>query len=177
MSKEVKQVRNAARQMVRELQLLDRDRCIAGFSFSECHLVSELCNLGEATAKELGRRLVLEKSTMSRLVNGLVKTGHVAAMRDPDDGRRKLLFLTEKGIEGARRVNRYAIGQVSDALANLGQAEQAEIAAGLEKYARALRYARLSSRYQIRPIEARDNPEVAAIIRKVMTEFGAEGCD
>ncbi|TBR39891.1 MULTISPECIES: GNAT family N-acetyltransferase [Dyella] len=33
----------------------------------------------------------------------------------------------------------------------------------------------MSTDFRIRPIEARDNPAVAAIIRRVMPEFGADG--
>ena len=70
MKAEISPIRQASRQIVRELHLLDGRLCIEGFTFSECHLLTELETLGQATATELGERLVLEKSTVSRLVNG-----------------------------------------------------------------------------------------------------------
>lgn len=177
MNNTVKHIRKAARQLVRELHLLDGRHCIEGFSYSECHLVSELGTLHEASAKDLGERLVLEKSTMSRLVNSMLGRGYLSSRSDPEDGRRRLLSLTEKGLDGARRINRYAIGQVSGALEFVPFEEQQEIVKGIGRYAKALRYSRLSTSFHIRPIQKEDNPAVADIIRRVMTEFGAVGCD
>ena len=75
MMNETQSVRTAARQLVRELNLLDTRYCIEGFTFSECHLITELQSLGQATASELAEILVLEKSTISRLCEGLLKNG------------------------------------------------------------------------------------------------------
>jgi putative acetyltransferase len=171
----IEEIRHAARRLVRELHLLDGRHCIEGFSFSECHLVTELQMLGHATASELAETLVLEKSTVSRLVNGLIDKGQVRTSIDHHDRRKRLLSLTRDGQDGAQRVHRYARGQVENALAFVSNQERPALTAGLEGYARALRCARLASEYEIRPIDPGDIQAVAAIIRVVMTEFGAVG--
>lgn len=171
----IEPIRSAARQLVRELQLLDTRHCIEGFSFSECHLVTELAGKGQATATELAELLVLDKSTLSRLVQSLKRRGHLRVDQDPADRRRKLLSLTDKGRQGAGRIHRFASSQVASALSFLTHDEQAAVVAGLERYARALGFARLGQQYKLRPIRASDNPAVARIIRQVMTEFGAVG--
>lgn len=168
-------VRTAARQLVRELNLLDTRHCIESFTFSECHLITELQGLGQATASELAEILVLEKSTISRLCDGLVRRGHLHAKKDPSDKRRKLLALTRKGISAAERINRYSLRQIESALDYVPEPEQGVLSEGLAKYAKALRYSRLSSAFSIRPIRKTDNPKVARIIRDTMTEFGAVG--
>ena len=173
---ETPSVRNAARQLVRELQLLDGRRCIEGFTFSECHLVTELQALGEATASELAEKLVLEKSTMSRLCNSLIDQGYVASVKDRADGRRRILRLTQKGQAGALRIHRYSLGQVESALSHISDQDRQVVADSINAYAKGLRYTRLSSDFSIRAITRKDNPRVARIIREVMTEYGAVGC-
>lgn len=171
----IQAIRHASRQLVRELHLLDGRHCIEGFAFSECHLITELEALGRSTATELAKRLVLEKSTMSRLCSGLLAQGYLEAVRDQSDGRQKLLELSSKGKDGAIRIHRHARQQVGDALLFVAEAERSAISAGLGRYARALRSARLSHGVKIRRIRQRDNPAVARIIRGVMTEYGAVG--
>lgn len=177
MNPTIQAIRQAARQLVRELHLLDGRDCIEGFTFSECHLVTELETMGQASASELGDRLVLEKSTMSRLVSGMLEGGYIHSVDDPADGRRRLLSLTSRGREGVQRINRYSNEQVSRAMDYVVDGEQAGIVAGLERYAKALKYARLGSDYEIRPIQRKDNSAVARIIRQVMTEYGAVGAN
>ena len=176
MKKEIGPIRHASRQIVRELHLLDSNLCIDGFSFSACHLLMELDSLGQATASELGERLVLEKSTMSRLVRDLLQRGHVTACRDASDARCRLLSLTAKGRKGLRRLDQHANRQVDDALDCIAPGERQDVVRGLDRYAKALRYAREGHQFRIRPIRQSDNPAVGRIIREVMTEYGAVGC-
>jgi len=176
MKSEIESIRQASRQFVREHHLLDGKYCIEDFTFSQCHLLTELESLGQATASELGEHLVLEKSTMSRLVNGLLSDGYVKANPDPADGRQRLLRLTAKGRKGLDRINRYSNNQVDLALDYITPAERKIVVEGMERYSKALRYARVGGQFHIRPIRREDNPAVARIIRQVMTEFGAVGC-
>jgi putative acetyltransferase len=171
----IETIRQAARQLVRELNLLDTKHCIEGFSISECHLITELEGSGEATAKEMGERLLLEKSTMSRLCNRLLERGYLEAARDPSDRRRKLLCLSRKGLEGAARIHRYARDQVGSAMSFIAEDDLSELMEGLSRYSKALRYARLSKEFTMRLVREEDNAAVAGIIRQVMTEYGAVG--
>lgn len=175
MNPSVESIRQAARHMVRELNLLDGRVACCGLPLSQCHLIIELDRHGACTASDLGERLVLEKSTMSRLVNTLVDKGLVSAARCPQDRRARQLSLTEEGRKQARLLDRHASGQVEAALAFLSPNDEALVLGGLERYAKALRYARVASPLEIRPIRRSDNPDVARIIRDVMTEFGAVG--
>lgn len=162
--------------MVRELHVLDSGNCFSGYSFSECHVLTEVESLGQATVTALSERLVLEKSTVSRLVQGLVGRGELLSAADPADGRRKILRLSGRGKKAVAAIHRHSNEQVEDALAFLSEADREQVVAGLGRYARALRYARVSERYRIRPIQKKDITAVASIIREVMTEHGAVGC-
>lgn len=77
---------------------------------------------GEAiTQGQLGERLSLEKSSVSRLVNGLEKRGWVERTRDPQDSRQKLLSPTPKVLETAERCAAIARGVLDEA--QLGMTE------------------------------------------------------
>lgn len=176
MKTQVPHIRQASREIVRELHLLDKGRDFAGHDFSECHVLLELEALGQATASELCERLVLEKSKVSRLVNGLARRGEIQALPNPADGRQRLLSLTPAGRKNLGPIHRHSDEQVDSALSCLPPQEREEVLAGLGRYAKALRYARLSADFRLRPMRRKDNPAVARIIRDVMTEYGAVGC-
>jgi putative acetyltransferase len=176
MKPQVPPIRQASREIVRELHLLDNKQDYAGHGFSECHVLLELELLGQATASELCERLVLEKSKVSRLVSYLVKRGEVKSLANPADGRQLLLSLTAAGRKNLKPIHRHSNDQVEAALSCLPPAERDEVLSGLGRYAKALRYARISADYRMRPIRRNDNAAVARIIRDVMTEFGAVGC-
>jgi putative acetyltransferase len=172
MNSSVESVRDAARQLVRELHLLDGRVECCGVPLSECHLITELNQMGEATASELCERLVLEKSTMSRLVNKVVDKGLVCASCCQDDRRSRILCLTEEGKAQARMIDRHARDQVASALDFLAPKEKETAISGLALYARSLRRARIAGDFTIRPARTEDDQAIARIIGDAMQEFG-----
>lgn len=56
-----------------------------------------LFNSGPMTQVQLGEQLYLEKSSVSRLANGLEKRDWIERTRDDRDSRQKLVSLTPKG--------------------------------------------------------------------------------
>lgn len=82
----------------------DATPCGRSLSVSEAHALLEL-SAGEGLSQGvLGRRLRLEKSTVSRLVDQLQGHGWVERSRQPADGRLVLLRLTETGQHVAAEV-------------------------------------------------------------------------
>ena len=175
MTDSIQSVRKAARELVRELHLLDGRVECCGLPLSQCHLVVELDQLGKTTASDLAEKLVLEKSTMSRLVNTLVDKGLVCAACCEDDRRSRILCLTDAGREQARLLDENARQQVKSALEYVSPGNEQLVLEGMARYAKALRYARISSENTIRLIDQKDNAAVASIIREVMKEFDAVG--
>jgi DNA-binding MarR family transcriptional regulator len=64
---------------------------------SDAHALMELGGQGALAQHELGARLGLEKSTVSRLVRQLEERGWVERQRSVTDGRVTLLALTSAG--------------------------------------------------------------------------------
>ncbi|MFB8089485.1 MarR family winged helix-turn-helix transcriptional regulator [Streptomyces sp. NPDC055992] len=52
-----------------------------------------------ATASEIGRRLGVSKQAAGKTVDRLEGLGYVERADDPDDGRRKLVRLTARGVD------------------------------------------------------------------------------
>ncbi len=83
--------------------------CGQPVSVAEAYALVELARCGALAQGELVERLNLAKSTVSRLVQQLVRRGWVERRPNPADGRSKLLRLTNEGqritgdIEQARQ--------------------------------------------------------------------------
>jgi DNA-binding MarR family transcriptional regulator len=71
---------------------------------SEAHALAELTRDAPLGQAELGRRLRLEKSTVSRLVGQLIGRGWLERRPDPGDGRATLLVLTPAGQQAANQL-------------------------------------------------------------------------
>ena len=62
-----------------------------------------LLNEGAMTQGRLGERLHLEKSSVSRLTNGLEKRGWIERSKDPNDSRQRLVTPTPKALDTAEQ--------------------------------------------------------------------------
>lgn len=83
----------------------DRTPCGIEAGIAEAHTLSEL-SAGPLRQMDLVGRLHLSKSTVSRLVTGMVERGWVERAAAPSDGRGVLLDLTPSGSDAARRLAR-----------------------------------------------------------------------
>lgn len=91
---------------VRAFGLLQPDATPCGqpVSVSEAHALGELGRDAPLGQHELGRRLRLQKSTVSRLVSQMVGRGWVVREPDPGDRRAAVLRLTPKGEAAAAQL-------------------------------------------------------------------------
>ncbi len=60
-----------------------------------------LLNEGAMTQRQLGERLHLEKSSVSRLTDGLEKRGWIVRTKAPSDSRQRLVTPTPKALKTA----------------------------------------------------------------------------
>jgi DNA-binding MarR family transcriptional regulator len=74
-------------------------------STTQCHLLVELGRSGPVPLNELGARLSLEKSWVSRAVDGLVERGWATKEPNPLDARSWLVTLTADGGARVRELN------------------------------------------------------------------------
>ncbi len=137
-------IRAASRDLVRELGFMNRTLAGTGLPPSAVHAIIEIGTAVNCTAKDLSAKLLLEKSTVSRLVKSLVIKNMIQETRSQIDGRAKLLSLTHKGAMVFSAISQYAELRVSGALALLPEPTRESVLAGLEAYTAALTASRVS---------------------------------
>jgi len=89
---------DALGELIRVVQFRDRDRaCCYDISVSQCYALKGVTDAGALTINDLAAQLYLDKSTASRIANGLVDKGLLVRERDASDGRVVNLVASESG--------------------------------------------------------------------------------
>lgn len=173
---EVAPLRDAARGVVRAFSVVERGPPELGLTPSQAGALVEFERAGELAAGELAAALRLDKSTASRVVAQLAERGYVAPAGGAGaDRRRKPLRLTARGRTKAAAVRARGDRQAHEALSLLSAAERQAVVGGVALYAGALERVERRREFAVRPVARRDEAQMAAVIRTVMTEFGATG--
>jgi DNA-binding MarR family transcriptional regulator len=107
-------------------------------STSEVFALAELAESESLSQQELGARLGLEKSTVSRLAAGMQARGWLCREREPSNRRFYRLSLTATGQDVARRVGDDLRVHHAQLLARLTPAERQGLAIGLTGLIRAM---------------------------------------
>jgi MarR family 2-MHQ and catechol resistance regulon transcriptional repressor len=105
--------------LIRVVQFRDRDRaCCYDVSVSQCYALKAVVDRGPLTVNALAAHLFLDKSTASRVANGLVDMGYLARARNPADGRVVRLVATPEGRAMYVRITEDLAGEYGDLLAD-----------------------------------------------------------
>ncbi len=103
--------KNKIRQFRRTLRKLERliesqqKFCCSGATLAQCHVLLEVEELGQVTTGALADSLGLDKSTLSRTIDGLVNLGFLKRLSNPQDRRTIPLLLTEQGNATCKAIN------------------------------------------------------------------------
>lgn len=79
--------------------------CFVGVTIAQCHALLEIGELGQTTTVDLSKSMGLDKSTLSRTIDGLVNIGLVERIPHPTDRRFTLLALTKQGKKICGEIN------------------------------------------------------------------------
>jgi DNA-binding MarR family transcriptional regulator len=139
---EIALIRDASRRLVRELGFMRPTLAGTDLPPSAVHALIEIGTRKSMTATELCDALILEKSSVSRMVRKLVRAGEVAEGASSQDGRAKPLSLTPQGLASLNRIDDFARRQVAEALEWMGPETRRGLAESLASYARALQACR-----------------------------------
>lgn len=69
-----------------------------GIQRSQFSILAYLSHLGSARVSDLADMMFLERTTMTRNLNPLQKSGLIIISQDPDDARARRVMLTESGV-------------------------------------------------------------------------------
>jgi len=84
---------------------LREDSSSHGITVAQCYCLLAVEQLGRPSQNEVAEWLCLDKSSLSRTVEGLVRTGFLVRSRDVRDRRAYRLSLTEQGEKTCGAVN------------------------------------------------------------------------
>ncbi len=86
-------------ELVKKYQFRDRNEiCCFGISVSQCYILETLKENGPLTMNTLAQKMYLSVSTVTRVVDHLVKKDYVRRDEDPFDRRIRRITMTEKGL-------------------------------------------------------------------------------
>ena len=107
-------------ELIRVYQFRDRDAvCCYDVSTGQCHGLERLANGGPMSLNEFAASLYLEKSSASRLADGLERKGYLTRKPRADDARYLQLELTDSGRSVYARIERDLIEERAQVLADL----------------------------------------------------------
>ena len=129
----IRKFRELVRRFERELFMQNTASCCNGISLPQCHTLLEIENKGRETVTELANSLGLDKSTVSRTVDGLVNVGLIHRTTPPENRRMASLQLTESGEKVCQTINKSNDNYYHEVLSVLPENEKEELLRLLEK--------------------------------------------
>lgn len=106
---------------------------------TQCHLLTELARSGPLSLSELGVRVLLEKSWVSRAVDAMVERGLVTKEPNPSDARSWLVTLTDDGVRTVQELEQALDSHADQLLSALSERERSTVEHSLLLLMKALR--------------------------------------
>ncbi|MGE5654483.1 MAG: MarR family winged helix-turn-helix transcriptional regulator [Bacillota bacterium] len=101
----VDEVGSLVQRLVRTFQIFERDQIkVFGFTSSQCYSLLELLRTGGLAMSELSAKMNVDTTTMTRVIDNLVRDGLVVRQRDEGDRRYVVIALTDEGKEVAAKL-------------------------------------------------------------------------
>lgn len=164
----IESVRSTSRRLVRELGFMGDALAGTDLAPSAVHALIEIGQKADITASDLSDLLLLEKSSVSRMLKRLIGKGLLTVARSGEDARSKRLALSDRGQVLLAVIHARAREQVERALGGLSATAQRVVVDGLTAYADALAGCRIGAPLgAIRPVETRFGHAPGAIGRIV----------
>lgn len=103
--KYIQRFREVIRIFDREIFFQNNASCCNGISVAQCHTLLEIEKNKKISVSELATNLSLDKSTVSRTVEGLVNISLVDRVTPKENRRKALLNLTSNGQQVCSTIN------------------------------------------------------------------------
>jgi len=112
----IQKFREILRSFDQELFLQNNASCCNGISLAQCHTLLEIEKSSEISVSDLAKSLSLDKSTVSRTVEGLVNINMVNRVVPKENRRKALINLTGSGKEICSTINYTSDSYISEVL-------------------------------------------------------------
>jgi DNA-binding MarR family transcriptional regulator len=117
---------------------LQQDAQCCGISMAQCHALLEIAERDSTSVSELAENMSLDKSTLSRTVDGLVNEGWVQRAVKPGNRRAQVLTLASSGKNLSDRIHVQCNDLYRRLLDRLPPNKIAQVLASLELLGQAL---------------------------------------
>ena len=141
----IREFREVLRRFEREIFFQKNESCCNGVTLAQCHTLLEIENKGKISVTDLAKNLSLDKSTISRTVDGLVNMGFVERTIPENNRRMATISLTQQGKKTGKDINCNSDKYIQDTLAVLDEKEKEELLRLLSKITLSMSKLRSSS--------------------------------
>lgn len=120
-------------QLIRKFNLLERDEKVCyNVTLSQCYTLETLARKGKLAMKELSQEIGVAISTMTRILDVLVRDGLVKRKDAPSDRRMVYIELTNQGQDLALKLKRCIDDHVGTILAKIPKSKQQQVIESLQ---------------------------------------------
>ncbi len=123
----IHKLRETIRIFEREIFFQNNASCCSGVSLTQCHFLIEIEKNKEISISDLANNLSLDKSTVSRTVEGLVNINWVDRVIPKENRRKALLDLTESGKKVCSKIHSANNTYIKKVLIDFSENEQKEL--------------------------------------------------
>lgn len=128
---------------VRTFQMLEREQIrVHGFTNSQCYILLETYKHQNLSMNELSEKMHLEISTITRIMNNLVRDGLIVRKKSSYDKRVVEAILTDKGQAVAMQLKDSISIYYRDIISNLPRGHVREVMSAVERLVSALEKAK-----------------------------------
>jgi len=137
-NQQVRKFREVLRAFEREL-LFQVNANACGVTIAQCHALMEVEKSRQTKVGDLAKTMSLDKSTISRTVDGLVRIGLVKRTIPEENRRTTYIHLTNRGTEVCNSINDENDFYFNDLLNSLTEGELNPFLKGFEKVTNKMR--------------------------------------
>ncbi|MBU8922664.1 MAG: MarR family transcriptional regulator [Bacteroidales bacterium] len=125
--------------LVKKLSLLNRDhKSCYGLTMSQCFTIEALAENGKLSMNKLSHELGVTVSTMTRIIDVLLRDGNVNRRDNPDDRRQVCIELTSSGRNLAVKLRQCSDHYARDILDQIPEKEKNGVIKSLKMLVKAL---------------------------------------
>lgn len=132
-SDQINQIRHFNRQYTEILGVFNRKIFGTNLSWAEARIMIEIGINHRRTPMILAKKLQIDKSYVSRIINKLVRAGLLVKEPDPKDSRSVQVSFTDEGKTAFEMINQQSNQQISQLISQLNTEEQNEFFASIQK--------------------------------------------
>jgi DNA-binding MarR family transcriptional regulator/N-acetylglutamate synthase-like GNAT family acetyltransferase len=138
LERRIARIRAFNRFLTREVGALQEGLLHSPYSLPEARLIFELAHRPAVVAATLSQELGLDPGYLSRLITRLEERGLVDRRRSSEDGRQRLLELTDAGRAAFALLDARARDEIADLLEDVAESDQTRLVAAMDVIERVL---------------------------------------